>query len=169
MGLLGVIVAAGLWLQGVLVMLTVWDPLGTWQRPGLFRATVTRVDRDQEGKITGFVQAEVGDRDQELHFSKDEAASLERDDAPWVLQNYRIGGNRPGHFLFGPIRLLAEFPLPWVLLALWGLHRLRRGQVRVEAADLAAPAQPRKVWKDDFHERADRFKAPPKDGPPGPG
>ena len=156
---LGAWVAAGAWLVAVQVMLAVWDPMGTWQLPRISKVTITLVARDEDKKITGEVLALEGGKSLYLLFSKQEAAELDVDDDVWVLHNYRLKGNRPGHFRLTPLRLLLEYPEPWMALALWGIWVLRKRQIR---AAREIPNIERKVWRDDFHERSKRF-APPKE------
>lgn len=154
MAALACFLAAGAFVVMVQAMLTLWDPLGAWQRPRVFQASVVKVLHDDEGRITGEVLAQEGGQDRRLRFAKEEAATLEEDEDLWLLQHYRIGGNRPGHFRLTPLRVVVEYPEPWMALALWALLRLRRRQL--QAAKAAEPRE-RKVWKDDFHQRSDRF------------
>lgn len=158
LGALGVGIAAGAWVVAVQLMLAVWDPMGAWQLPRITHVTILQVSRDQDKKLTGEVLVQAGDRTPHYVFAKEEAAELEADDDVWVLHNYRIHGNRPGHFRLTPLRLLLEYPEPWMLLAGWGIWILRRWQRR--AAKAALPLE-RKVWRDDFHQRSERF-APPR-------
>ena len=158
---LAIWVVVGLWLMIVQICLAVWDPMGAWQAPGIAKVTVTLVSRDPDNKLTGEVLVQVGGKSREFVFSVQEAAELEPDDEVWVLSNYRSHGIRPGHFLLTPGRLVLEYPEPWILLAFWGISRLRKRQLR-----LAQEAQPkeRKVWRDDFHQRSERFaKGPGRD------
>ena len=155
---LGASVAVGTWLVGIQVMLALWDPMGSWQLPRISKVTVTQIARDEDQKITGEVVALEGDSLQSLDFSKAEAAEFEVDEDVWVLFGYRRKGNRPGHFRLSPTRLLMEYPEPWILLALWGIGRLRKAQIR---AAREVPQGAPKVWRDDFYRRSERF-APPK-------
>lgn len=159
MAALGTGVVVGLWLTVVQVSLALWDPLGAWQAPGISHVTVTLVSRDQDHKLSGEVLVKEGGKTRELLFSVAEAAELEPDDEVWVLHNFRIHGNRPGHFLLTPSRLVLEYPEPWILLALWGISRLRKRQLRVAQE---APPRERTVWRDEFHQRSERF-SPGKD------
>ncbi len=158
---LGTGLAVGVWLVVVQFMLTVWDPLGTWQAPGLSKATITQISRDTQGRFTGQVLALEGERPQEFAFSKAECAELEVDEELWVLHNYRTHGNRPGEFRLTPLRLLLEYPEPWMALALWGILRLRR---RLAKEALPPAGSEPKVWRDDFHQRAQRFSVPKEPG-----
>lgn len=156
LGLLGLLLAAGTFLQVVLVFLAVMDPLGRWQLPRVAAVEITQVSRDMDGRITGQVLGSEDGRDREYAFSKEEAFELEGRDAAWVLFHYRAEGTRPTHFRLTPQRLLLEYPAPWVALALWGVLRLRRRQAEAAQAP-ADPTRPRKVWRDEYHSRAARF------------
>lgn len=157
MAALGAWIVAGTWLVAVQIMLTMWDPMGHWQMPGVSRVTVTHIGRDQDQKLTGAVWVMKAGKSQEYQFSKREAADLEVDEDVWVLAGLRTQGNRPGHFRLTPTRLLLEYPQPTILLAIWGLLALRKRQKRLARA---APKVVRKVWRDDFHQRSERFEPP---------
>lgn len=159
LGLLGLLAAAGTFLTVVLLLLAVMDPMGRWQAPGISRIEVTQVSRDMEGRITGQVLGTEAGQERAYLFSKEEALALEGEDEAWVLRHYRAEGSRPSHFRLTLGRLALEYPLPWVLLALAGIRALRRRQ-QAEAMAPVDESQPRKVWKDDFHQRAERFSAP---------
>lgn len=154
---LGLWVAAGAWLFAIQLMLALWDPLGTWQLPRIFKISITQVSRDTERRLTGQVLGLEGDKERDLTFAKDECAELEGEDETWVLQNYRADGNRPSHFRLTPARLVLEYPEPWMLLALWGISRLRRRERRMAQEELP---KERKVWRDEFHQRSERFSQP---------
>lgn len=159
MGVLGVALASGTFTTIVLVFLALFDPMGGWQAPRITHAAITQVCRDTDGRITGQVLGEEEGRDRAYFFSREEALALEGKDEAWVLYHYRSEGTRPSHFRLTPWRLALEYPFPWMALVAWGLWRLRRRQV-AEAQAPRDPALPRKVWKDEFHARADRFAAP---------
>lgn len=167
-GILGLLAFAGLLGFLVLVqgMLVAFDPFGHWQRPGIAKVAVTLVDRDEEGRITGKVWARQDGKGRTLRLAKEEAASLAVEDEVWILESYYAGGPRPDQFLLTPLRLLAEYPEPLLLLALWAARRLHHRQQRAEKE---VPDIPRKVWKDEFHQRAARFEEhgarPPTDEP----
>ncbi len=152
--------ALSLWLILIQVFLAAWDPMGHWQRPGISKVTVTLVCRDTEGKLTGAVLAKEGENDRVLQMLKTEAAQLDADDEVWILAHYRADGNRPSHFRLTASRVLVEYPEPLMVLALWGFWRLRRQQKAKEKAEAEAPRPNRKVWKDEFHARAQRFSKP---------
>ncbi len=158
-GIIGLWAIAGLIGFLVLVqgMLVAFAPFGAWQRPGLVKVAVTLVDKDEEGRITGKVWARQDGKGRTLRLTREEAASLAVEEEVWILENYYAGGARPDQFIFTPLRLLMEYPEPLLLLALWAARRLHRRQV---AAEKEVPDIPRKVWKDEFHQRAARFAEP---------
>lgn len=147
------------WLRAVQAFLVMFSPTGSWQLPGWQHVAVIRVEVDQEGKLTGGVLARREDREVDLKFSQQEALGLAAGDELWVLNNYFVGGARPDHFRLTPIRVLLEYPEPLALLALGGILLLRRGQRKEEQKAQEPPPGGRKVWKDDFHARAERFAA----------
>jgi hypothetical protein len=157
MAVLG-LVAAGLgFLMLVQALLVVFAPFGHWQRPGVAKVAVTFIERDQEGRINGKVEAREDGQPRILRFAKEEAATLALEEEVWILDNYFVGGARPDNFLLTPGRLLAEYPAPLLALALWLLMLVRRAQAREDAV---VPDIPRKVWRDDFHRKAARFEPP---------
>lgn len=145
----------------VQAMLVVFAPFGNWQRPRVAKVEVTLVDRDEEGRITGKVWAREDGTGRTLRLTREEAASLSPEESVWILENYFAGGARPDQFLLTPVRLLMEYPEPLLLLALWAARRLHRRQ---RQAEKEVPDIPRKVWKDEFHTKAERFA--PHDEPP---
>jgi hypothetical protein len=147
-------------LMTVQTLLVVLAPRGHWQWPRIATVTVETVVKDEEGRITGEVLAREDDRLREFRFAREEAADLGRDDEIRILENYFAGGARPSAFRFSAWRLLLEYPQPLLLLALVLLRRLHRAKARAEAY---VPDIPRKVWKDEFHARAERFGEEPKE------
>ncbi len=141
----------------VQAMLVVFAPFGDWQLPGVAKVAIVNVERDEQGRISGKVLARQGAKDRILTLSKEEALELEDLAEAWILDNYYAAGARPDQFLLTPQRLLMEYPEPLILLALWGIHRLRRAQVK---AAKEVPDRPRTVWRDEFHVRAERFSSP---------
>lgn len=166
-GVLWLWIGLTLWLRAVQAFLVMFSPTGSWQLPGWQHVAVVRIEVDQEGKLTGGVLARREDREVDLKFSQQEALGLATGDELWVLNNYFVGGARPDHFRLTPVRLLLEYPEPLALLALGWILLLRRGQRQEEVKAQAPPPGGRKVWKDEFHSRAERFSAPkPDPGPP---
>lgn len=137
--------------QGMLVF---FAPFGAWQMPGITKVEITNIERDEQGRITGRVLARQGERDRILILAKEECLKIEAEEEVWVLENYFTKGARPDQFLLTPQRLLMEYPEPLILLALWGIRRLRRAQFK---AAKEIPTQPRAVWRDEFHLKAGRF------------
>jgi hypothetical protein len=144
----------GVFLMLVQIMLVLLSPAGSWHRPGWSRVEITLLDKDEEGRLNGKAWGKVDGEFKALRFDKGEAAKLRVDDEVWVLDNYFAGGVRPDQFILTPWRLVLEYPAPLVALALLLAWRLRRTQARLDAI---VPDIPRKVWKDDFHERSRRF------------
>jgi hypothetical protein len=157
MAALGLVAAAVGFLMLVQAMLVVFAPFGHWQAPGFAKVTITFIERDEEGRLNGKVEAREDGQPRILRFAKEEAASLGLEEEVWVLDNYFVGGARPDNFLLTPGRLLSEYPAPLLGLALWLLVRIRRAQVREDAM---VPDIPRKVWRDDFHTRAGQHQEP---------
>jgi hypothetical protein len=155
------------WLMAVQVLLVAFSPTGRWQWPGIAKATVLRIDWDPETqRLTGGVLVREGVGERAFRMAVAEAAELEVDQEAWILHNYFADGLRPSAFRLGPLRLLLEYPLLVAGPALWGIRRLRRAQARaLQAARDAAPAP--RVWKDEFHLKAQRFANPgDSEGPP---
>ena len=145
------------WVVVVQVFVVVWDSPGQWRMPGVSKVTVKLVGTDEEGKISGYVWADREGKEVQLRLFREEAVNLAVDDEIWVLRNYRKDGHRPNEFLLGPWRLLGEYPEPLMFMSAWAIYLLRRRQ-RAEAKAIAeAPNPNRKVWKDEFHSRAERF------------
>lgn len=157
MAALGLVAAAVGFLMLVQALLVVFAPFGHWQRPGVAKVAVTFIERDEEGRINGKVEAREDGQPRILRFAKEEAASLALEEEVWILDNYFVGGARPDNFLLTPTRLLSEYPAPLLALALWLLVLVRRAQVREDAV---VPDIPRTVWHDDFHRKAARFEKP---------
>jgi hypothetical protein len=148
--------AAVAWIVSVQGFLVLMSPFGDWQVPAFARVVVTSVDRDPDSLLTDNVTAQQGDRERYLRMPKAECRQIRPQDEIWVLDNYFAGGLRPDHFRLTPLRLLLEFPEPLWLLAFWGIRRVRKAQGREKQEELE---RPRKVWKDEFHLRAERFAA----------
>ena len=92
---------------------------------------------------------------------KGERARLKAGDEIWILDNYYVTPTRPAQFRLTPWRILLEYPEPLALLALLGIRRLRRAQARARIREAQEDAaRPRTLLLDDFHARAERFKAP---------
>lgn len=139
----------------VQAMLVFFAPFGAWQMPGITKVEITNIERDEQGHITGRVLARQGERNRILVLAKGECLKIEAEEEVWVLENYFAGGARPDQFLLTPFRLLTEYPEPLLLLALLGILRLRRSQVKAAAKEISS--QPRAVWRDEFHLKAARF------------
>ena len=137
--------------QGMLVF---FAPFGNWQMPGVSKVEILLVERDEQGRITGKVQARRSGRQRTLVLPKEECLKIEAEEEVWILDNYFAGGARPDQFLLTPLRVLTEYPEPFLLLALLGIRRLRRSQIK---AAKEIPIQPRAVWRDEFHLKAARF------------
>lgn len=150
------LVAAVAWIVSVQGFLVLMAPFGHWQLPALARVTITSVDRDPDSQLTDNVTAQQGDRERVLRMPKAECRELRAQEEIWVLDNYYAGGLRPDHFRGTPLRLLLEYPEPLLLLAFWGIWKVRKAQATERKRDLE---RPRKVWKDEFHLRAERFAA----------
>ncbi len=154
LGGLWTLVAAVAWIVSVQAFLVLMAPFGTWQAPAMARVTVVSVDRDPDSQLTDNLTVQQGEEERTLRMLKAECRELRPQDEVWILDNYYAGGLRPDHFRLTPLRLLLEYPEPLILLALWGIWRVRKAQARDEAAALT---RPRTVWKDEFHLRAQRF------------
>ncbi len=160
-------VAASAWVILVQLFVVIWDTPGHWRWPGISKVTVRLIGTDEEGKISGYVWADRDGEDVKLRLARTEAFDLVVDQELWVLHHYRVDGHRPNEFRLTPVRLLGEYPEPLLGLALYlivGLHRRRKAALKAEAE---APRPDRKVWKDDFHSRAERFSKPDPKPPEG--
>jgi hypothetical protein len=138
----------------VQAMLVFFAPFGHWQMPGIAKVEIVLIERDEQGRITGKVQARRKQRECTLVLLKEECLTIEAEEEVWILDNYFAGGARPSQFLLTPWRLLTEYPGPLLLLALLAIRRLRRAQVKAETV---IPDGPRAVWRDEFHMKAARF------------
>lgn len=157
LGGLWALVGLIVWLMAIQMFLVVLTPFGTWQWPGISRVTVKWIDRDPQSTFTDNVVVAQGDEERNLSMLKVERADLGIGDEIWILENYYVTATRPAQFRLTPIRLLLEYPEPLLILALFGIWRLRRAQSREVKED---PARERILLRDDFHERAQRFKTP---------
>ncbi len=155
--LLWIWAAISAWVVIVQIFVVVWDTPGHWRMPGISRVTVKLVGTDEEGKISGYVWADAGGQEVQLRLFREEAVKLAVDDEIWVLHNYRANGHRPNEFRLSLGRLMGEYPEPLMLLAFGGIYLLRRRQKAETKAQAEAPNPNRKVWKDEFHSRAERF------------
>jgi hypothetical protein len=97
--------------------------------------------------------------DQSIALMKSERKDLKVGDSFWVLDNYYRSPLRPPQFRLTPVRLLIEFPEPLLVLALLGIFWLRKSRAAAVQAEAEAPRE-RVLLRDDFHERANRFKEP---------
>jgi len=148
------IVGAICWLMAVQIFMILISPDGQWQRPRISHVTITSVDRDSQDSFTDNVKAKQGDKERSLCMLKTETKGIGEGDEIWLLENYFYTSLRPPQFRLTPIRLLVEYPMPLVLLSLFGIWRIRKAQVR---EDRKPPSQPRTVFKDEFYAKAQRF------------
>lgn len=153
MGFLALVTAACAYILFVQALL-LFVPLGSWQWPGIARVTVLEVSNDPQNLSMDPVRVQQGEHERWILMLKAEAAELEPDEAVWVLNNIHPTPLRPAQFRLTPQRLLMEYPEPLLILAIWGLRRLRRAQVK---AELEARPPVRRVFTDDFHARSRRF------------
>lgn len=154
---------AGLaWIRLVQIFIAALAPLGTWQRPAIYRVTITSVERDADSLFTDHVMAMQGRKERYLQLLKTECKRLQVDDEVWILDNYYAIASRPPQYRLTPQRLLVEYPEPLLLLALFGIRRLQKKHRREVQRETEDPTRKRTVLKDDFHLRAQRF-APPKE------
>jgi len=148
------VVAAVTWVISIQAFLVLLSPTGFWQGFAVAHVTVTSVDSDPDSQITDNVTVQQGDDERSLRMLKTEARELHPQDQVWIIDNYWAGGLRPDHFRLTPQRLLLEFPEPILLLAILGIWRTRRAQAKEAKRQ---PIGPRKVWRDEYYLRADRF------------
>lgn len=151
------VVGLVVWLMAIQVFIVLVTPFGAWQWPGIAKVTVKWVDRDPQSPYAENVGVIQGGVERNLSMLKVELRELRPDDEIWILDNYYATATRPAQFRLTPTRLILEYPLPLLLLALWGIRRLRRAQALEAQPD---PNRPRTVLRDDFHTRAQRFAAP---------
>ncbi len=165
-GSLWVVAAASVFLLLTQIIMVMATPQGYLRWPAIAKVTVQEVERDQDGKITGRVLATEEGKDRWLRMSKGEAFELKQDEEVWILENFLAGGFLNDEFRLTPWRLMEQFAVLPMALALAGIALLRRLGRRAEVrAEQQAP--PRKVWKDEFHQRAERHAAPKEPGEPG--
>lgn len=147
------------WIIVVQLLFVCFEPKGHWQKPRIAKVAVTRVLRDQEGKLTGQVIVTEDDQEREMLLLPEECFRLTPGEEVWILDHYWADGIRPNQYRATPWRLMLEYPEPLMLLAALGIVILRRRQKAEAKAAAEAPNPNRKVWKDEFHTRAERFKA----------
>jgi len=145
------------WLVAIQIFIVLVTPFGTWQQPGIAKVTVKWVDRDPQSQYADNVIVLQGGMERSLSMLKAELKDLHLEDEIWILDNYYATATRPAQFRLTPLRLLLEYPEPLLVLALWGIWRIRRSQARDAKED---PNRPRTVLRDDFHARAERFAQP---------
>jgi len=148
------LVAAVAWIVSVQGFLVLMAPSGGWRFPSVALVTVTAVDRDPDNQLTDSVTVQEGDQERSLRMLKAECREIRAEDEIWILNNYWAGGLRPDQFRLSPQRLLMEYPEPLLLLAFWGIWRVRKAQARERQKELE---RPRTVWRDEFYRRAERF------------
>lgn len=152
---------AGLaWIRVVQIFIVALAPLGTWQRPAIYRVTIASVERDADSLFTDHVMAMHNGKERYLQLLKTEGKQLQVDEEVWILDNYYAIASRPPQYRLTPQRLLVEYPEPLLLLALFGIRRLQQRHRREVKQALEDPTRKRMVLKDDFHLRAQRFAAP---------
>jgi len=151
---LGAVVGFMAWLMVIQLALVLLTPFGTWQKPGVAKVRVVDVFQDVESQFTNFVSVMDGDQVRNLTMLKGESAKLQADEEIWILENYYATTTRPAQFRLTPIRVLLEYPEPLLILALWGIWRIRKSLVKAAVED---PNRERTVLVDDFHKRAQRF------------
>jgi len=151
---LGVLAGAICWLMAIQAFMVLLHSFGTWQRPGIARVTILRIDQDDQNMFTNYIQVKEGEKDRTLCMLKEESEDAKVGDEIWILDNYYATPLRPAQFRLTPQRLLVEYPQPLLLLTLLGIWRIRRAQVRELKQP---PSQERRRLTDDFHARAHRF------------
>jgi hypothetical protein len=145
-------------LLSVHVFLMLAIPFGSFQAPGISRVTVVDVVSDFNNRYVDTVTVRSNGGERELSMLKAETEDLRADTEFWVLDNYYYNGMRPSQFRLTPQRLLLEYPEPLLLLAIWGIVRIRRSQARDRKEEVLTGD--RKVYRDEFHLRSQRFAAP---------
>lgn len=162
LGGLWIMVGLICWVLLVEGMMALFSPLGAWRMPGIAKVNVSKIERDDTGKLTGYVLAVREGQTKALRMSKEEAAELEPEVEVWILDNYFVNGPRPDHFRLTPLRFLLEYPEPLLLILLWAIWLIRRTQIEEAKED---PNRVRTIWRDEYYTKADAF-GPPK-GPEG--
>jgi len=158
--LIGLWILAGAicWLVAIQIFIALVSPFGTWQRPGIARVTILRVDQDEQSSFTDNVLVKEGEAERTLCMLKGECGQLKPEDEIWVLNNYYSTPLRPTQFRLTPVRLLVEYPEPLLLLALWLIWHIRRSQARAKVLEEMQTGT-RVPFRDDFHSRSERFAA----------
>lgn len=164
MSLLGGLALASVLLIGARLFGALFAATGHWQRPGLARVQVVRLEQDPFDPIGGKVHVLRGGQATTLHMLRREMATLAPGQRVWVLDTWFTSPRHPAQFRVTPLRLATEYPEPLLLLSLWGFVRLlRRRWGLAEDQEREVPDRPRRVLTDDFHGRADRRR---QEGPP---
>jgi hypothetical protein len=148
-------------LTAIQALMVVLPPGAAWQKPRLYKVTVKSFDPDPRSEYTAVFVTDEQEKERVLTLLKEERMALEVDEEIWVLDAPFRSRLRPPQYRVTPLRLVLEFPAPWLVLTLLVMWRVRRTQVRITREEQEAPRE-RTVVRDEFHARAQRF-APPKD------
>ena len=159
LGALGTVVVAGVWLLAIQTLLVLFSPIGRWQMPKISKVAVLRIDKDPEKNFTDRVVVKYGEKERDLEMLKEEIAGLHVEDELWILDNYFYTSLRPSQFRLTPFRLALEYPLPLMLLALFGIRWIFKSRFGIPPEPVYDPSHPRPRLMDDFHLRAQRFSS----------
>jgi len=159
------------WLLLVQGSLILFAPRGQWQWPDVYQVEVVEVDKDSSDAFLRDVQVTIGGELETITLPRKEALELHPHDSFWVLDNFCSTGIRAPQYRLTPWRLLAEYPPLLLSLILWIIVRLRRSRWGLPPDPADIPPSERKVYRDDFHARAQRHADPgnpPSTSGPGP-
>lgn len=149
------------WLLLVQAALVVFAPRGQWQWPDAYQVEVVEVDKDSSDAFLREVSVTIDGQLETITLPRKEALELHPHDRLWVLDNFYATGIRAAQYRLTPWRLLAEYPPILLAVALWIILRLRRSRWGLPPDPADIPPSERKVYRDDFHVRAQRHADPP--------
>lgn len=158
--LLWTVVGLCAWLMLMQAAMIAFATRREWRMPDWYQAQVVEVDRDPKNAFTCDVDVTVGGELDTITLPKAEAAELHSMETLWVLDNFCATPVRAAQYRLTPVRLLSEYPEVLLLLSLLGLHLLRRSRWGIPPEPPPVPESERKVYRDSFHERAQRHAAP---------
>ncbi|WP_306599934.1 hypothetical protein [Geothrix sp. 21YS21S-2] len=144
------------WLMAVQLALIAFAHQGEWQWPDVYQAEVVEVFKDTSNAFTRDVYVTIDGELETITLPKPDAARLQPHDTIRVLDNFYATPLRPAQFILTPGRVLGEYPEILLLLALLAIQLLRRSKWGLIPDPPPVPEADKKVFRDTFHQRAQR-------------
>ncbi len=154
------------WLVAVQAALIAFAHQGQWQWPSTYRAEVVEVFTDTSNAFTRDVYVTIDGELETITLPKPDAARLKPHDTIRVLDNFYATPLRPAQFILTPGRVLAEYPGIILILALLAIRLIRRSRWGLTPEPPPVPEAEKKVFRDTFHQRAQRHSENPSTNPP---